>query len=168
MTIIAALAAGLALSALAYFAVSYVVFRAHSESEFASAIDEFYTSAQPLVDDDETPVSILRFIKFLNATVDDPKTARKLFLVATRLKLNVIALRSEAQERVIFFGRRNELEKPYNKMLVAWVAAVTSRSTIFGWAAQQALTDNVAKNAVSIVAEKRDCGIVPNGAMHGT
>lgn len=94
----------------------------------------FFEAAKPLLQDDDTPDEILKFLAFLNRRVVDQGGARALYRLLSSGQLdNLYAnVPQEAHRMREFLAARPELEKPFVIAMVHALAAMTFLSPFYG------------------------------------
>lgn len=102
--------------------------------EYERATDTFFAAARPLLQDDETPMSVIDMIDTLNRHIDDPRAARHILIAARRTS----RLIESDDERLIdkeiadFTKRRQELGKQLARAIKAGFLAMSYRSRFWG------------------------------------
>lgn len=149
----------------------YLSLRAKSAHDYGKYSQEFFRSIRPLIEDDETPIELLRKLRFLNDVISDKNIAWILVSFPMR---RVDAYVQDHSKKIIteFFVRRPELEASYFNTIAVWFLAVTALSPIPGVFARYAISEGSINSATNDVARKKHCDdhnndgpITPHGMM---
>jgi hypothetical protein len=121
--------------------------------------DDFYRYAQPLLEDDDTPVVVLKILRFMNLQLSRKSSARS--FLASILRRRTISNYTSDDFREMdvineFIRKRPELAKSFNRACASGLLAISYRSVVFGWIVRKLILFDIIQDndrAERIVAE---------------
>jgi hypothetical protein len=158
----------LALGALATLSYGwYARKRNKQRRRYEIHITTFYESVRPLISDEDTPVEILRLLRFLNGEISNPTAARFAVLAMRSSSKSYLDAKNNSEisslDSIVeeFLRKRPELGKKLIQAIAAAMLAVSYNSLIFGYFLRFILAgtpESNPKQAV-IVAEKMKASV---------
>jgi hypothetical protein len=118
----------------AWFYVSYLRMRLMDLRNFESFSQQFHASAQPLLDDNDTPDEVLDILLFSSRCMSGAAHAKSLYRFLREGARPAMSAESRRRIQVKndFLARRPELMPPFNTAIFSWFMAMSFTSRFYG------------------------------------